>query len=111
MSFGDHLRKLRDARDFSLRELAEKVGVSAAFLSDVELGRRFPSDEKIEALAHALSVDPAELRKYDFRSQAEEIRKMMVENAGAGIAFRTVAEELKRGHITPEELVKRIKRK
>jgi transcriptional regulator with XRE-family HTH domain len=34
MSFADHLRELRDDRDFSLRELAEGVGVAAAAISE-----------------------------------------------------------------------------
>jgi transcriptional regulator with XRE-family HTH domain len=40
----------------SLRELAKKIGVSGAFLSDIELGRRFPSQDKIELLAEEIGV-------------------------------------------------------
>jgi len=110
ISFGERLRQLRDEKDFSLRELADKIGVSAAFLSDIELGRRFPAEDKLVALADALSVDVAELKKYDFRDQAEEIKKMMFEDATAGVAFRTIAQELKRGNISPEEIVDRLRK-
>ena len=110
ISFGKRLRQLRDEKDFSLRELADKIDVSAAFLSDIELGRRFPSGEKLVALANALSVDVAELKKYDFRDQAEEIKNMMFEDATAGVAFRTIAQELKRGNISPEEIVDRLRK-
>lgn len=110
ISFGERLRQLRDEKDYSLRELADKVGVSAAFLSDIELGRRFPAEDKLVALAKALSIDVATLKEYDFRDQAEEIKKMMFEDATAGVAFRTIAQELKRGNISPEEVVDRLRK-
>lgn len=34
------LRKAREKRGMSLRAMAEKIGVSAPYISDVELGRR-----------------------------------------------------------------------
>lgn len=39
-TFGKSLRNLREDTDISLREMAKVLGVSAAFLSDCELGRR-----------------------------------------------------------------------
>lgn len=39
-TFGKSLRDLREDTDISLREMAKLLGVSAAFLSDCELGRR-----------------------------------------------------------------------
>ena len=41
--YGKSLRKSRITAGFSLRELARKAGISASFLSDIELGRRYPS--------------------------------------------------------------------
>ena len=41
-TLGERIRELREERDLSLRELAGKIGVSAAFMSDVELNRRYP---------------------------------------------------------------------
>ena len=61
LTFGEKIRKLREDLDLSLRTVAEKIGVSAAFLSDVELGRRFPSTEKLKLLAKELKVSVKEL--------------------------------------------------
>ncbi len=36
----ERLRKVRLKKGLSLRAMAESIGVSAAYLSDVELGRR-----------------------------------------------------------------------
>lgn len=106
-TFGERIRELRDAKDFSLRELASKIGVSAAFLSDVELGRRFPSEDKLVLLAKELKTDLEELRKYDFRDEVENIKKMMFADPAAGLAFRTVAEKIK-GGLSPEEILKKL---
>ena len=46
ITLGQRLRELREQKDLSLRDLAKKVeGSSAAHLSDIEFGRRFPSPE------------------------------------------------------------------
>jgi transcriptional regulator with XRE-family HTH domain len=55
-SLGQRLRELRDKADLSVRELAKRIGVSSPFLSDIELGRRFPSEEVLGKLAAALNV-------------------------------------------------------
>ena len=100
-TLGQKIRELRDKADLSLRELATKVGVSAPFLSDIELGRRMPSDEVIERLAVPLSIRPEELRKYDLR----ELKRSIDSNPAMGFAFRTAAEQIKQGKITPEDLM------
>jgi len=46
------LREQRKRKGMSLREMARKLGYSAAFISDVELGRRNPN-EKILAFFDA----------------------------------------------------------
>ena len=44
------------SKTFSLRELAGKIGVSAAFMSDVELNRRYPSDKHLREIAQYLGT-------------------------------------------------------
>lgn len=106
-AFGTYLRQIREEKNISLRELAKKIGVSGAFLSDIELGRRFPSSDKIELLANEIGVPVEELRNYDFRDEAEAIRKMMFADPNAGMAFRTLKNALQSG-ISPETIQKSI---
>ena len=54
-TLGEKIRELREERDLSLRELAKKLNLSAAFLSDIELGRRNPSDKVLSDLAKLIS--------------------------------------------------------
>jgi transcriptional regulator with XRE-family HTH domain len=107
-SLGQKIKELRDAADFSLRELAKKIDVSAPFLSDVELGRRFPSEEVLQKLAKELKAPLEELRQYDSRQPVAELKRMIESNPGLGFAFRTVVEDLKDGKLTPDALAKRL---
>lgn len=65
MSFGERVRELRHAKGFTLREMAEQVGVGFTYLSRVENGRLnygdYPSNALIHRLADALDGDEEEL--------------------------------------------------
>lgn len=56
-SFAEFLKAKREERDVTLRELARKMGVSAAFISDVENGRGSPlKAERLEQVATILNL-------------------------------------------------------
>jgi transcriptional regulator with XRE-family HTH domain len=95
--FGTRLRQLREERNISLRDLAKKVGVSAPFLSDIELGRRFPAPDKLELIAREIGVPVDEFKALDFRSEAETIKKLMFADPEAGMVFRTLARQMQQG--------------
>jgi transcriptional regulator with XRE-family HTH domain len=77
ISLGQRIHELRDKANLSLRGLAMRIGISAPFLSDVELGRRFPSEEILAKLADALDVSPTELKQYDTRGPIEDLKRLM----------------------------------
>lgn len=59
INFGDFLAKKRTQKEITLRKMAELLGVSAPFLSDVEKDRRNPLEmEKLELLAQILVLSP-----------------------------------------------------
>lgn len=61
--FGTYLRKTRLKKGVTLRQLAERLGCSEPYLSDVEHGRRSPlTDSRIHQAASLLGVEPTELR-------------------------------------------------
>jgi transcriptional regulator with XRE-family HTH domain len=53
---GGFIRDLRQAARISLRQLAERAGVSNPYLSQIERGLRKPSAEVLQQLASALRV-------------------------------------------------------
>ena len=59
MNFGEKLKSIRVEKDISLRKLAEKLGVSAPYLSDVERGKPL-SGEYIDRVAEVLNLTPEE---------------------------------------------------
>lgn len=102
MPLGDRIRELREERDISLRELAKKLGCSAPFWSDVELGRRFPSEAMLKDAARHLKVSFEELKTHDTRPPLDELRRATAEDPRYAFAFRRVIDS----KITPEELLK-----
>jgi transcriptional regulator with XRE-family HTH domain/quercetin dioxygenase-like cupin family protein len=53
---GEKLRAVRQSRQMSLRELANKAEVSASMLSQIETGKVFPSVRSLYSIANALEV-------------------------------------------------------
>ncbi len=47
--FGEIIKTKRMARKWSLRQLGDEIGVTAAYVADIEAGRRRPSPEPEEA--------------------------------------------------------------
>ena len=104
-TLGERIRELREQRDLSLRELATRIEVSAAFMSDVELGRRHPSDKHMVAVAQALGTSLEELQEYDTRPPLREFRKATLANPEYGFAFRQMLDK----RISSKELLEFIK--
>ena len=105
-TLGDKLRQLRDERDLSLRELAKQLGgVTAAHLSDIEFGRRYPSDDLLKKMAGFFKVDEAELRVLDTRPPVEEIKRLAQTDPVFGLALRRLIDK----EITPEDVLKMTK--
>lgn len=92
-SLGQTIRDLREERDISLRELKKLVGVSAPYLSDIELGRRFPSEDVLQKIAHALGVDFEVLRALDPRPPMDELKRATDSDPAFGFALRQVLEK------------------
>ena len=101
-TLGERIRERRDELDLSLRELAKRLKLSAPFISDVEFGRRFPSDDKLELIARELKLTVEELKDLDPRPPIDQIRRMTEQDPNYALAFRTLINN----KVTPEELIK-----
>lgn len=55
-AIGEKLRAIRQEREMSLRELADKAEISASMLSQIETGKVFPSVRSLYGIAAALAV-------------------------------------------------------
>ena len=65
MTFGERIRTLRKAKNFSQRDLAAQTGINFTYISRIENGKlefsEFPSEATIHKLADALDGDEEEL--------------------------------------------------
>ena len=64
-SFGARLRTLREGMDLSLRDLADRSGVSAPMLSQVERGETSPTLAVAERIATGLELTLSQLLRLD----------------------------------------------
>jgi transcriptional regulator with XRE-family HTH domain len=88
ISFGQRIHELRDKADLSLRGLAKRIGISSAFLSDIELGRRFPSEKILAKVAGALEVSADELKLYDTREPIADLKRLMDADPKLGLCVQ-----------------------
>lgn len=53
---GLKVKQYRQKKGYSLKDVAERTGVSISFLSEIEKGKKYPKPEKIMQLARALEI-------------------------------------------------------
>jgi transcriptional regulator with XRE-family HTH domain len=107
-TLGEFIRTKRDESDISLRELARQLDITPPFLSDIELGKRYPSEPVMQKLANFFKVSLDELKQYDHREAISDLKRLLESNTSLNLAFRTAIEEVKDGKISPEQLAERL---
>jgi len=70
--FITNLKKNRNKKGISQMLLAEKCETSANYISEIEMGRRIPSFDKIEKIATALEIPSHELFIHETAQKKEE---------------------------------------
>lgn len=107
-SLGDAIRQLRIKTGLSLREFADKANISPPFLSDIELGKRYPSDDTLVKLAKLLKVTVEYLKRHDHRDSASDLKRLIESDPRIGLAFRNTVQGLKNGKVTTEDLLRML---
>ena len=85
---GRVIRRERHDRQFTLKELGEKAGLSEIYVGEIERGQKYPSSKVLESLANALDLDIAELLEL----MAEEIRAERQPQPTSAIGFTLPAK-------------------
>lgn len=57
-SIGDRIKALREKKEWSQRELAERVGINYSVINRIELDKRSVKDHEIRKFADVFSVSP-----------------------------------------------------
>lgn len=101
------VRVARRARKLTIRDLAERSGVSVRFLVHLESGRGNISIKRLADLAHALEIPPADLLRGDDEGHRRPIALLGLRGAGKTTIGKQLAREL---HVRFVELDRRIEK-
>jgi transcriptional regulator with XRE-family HTH domain len=74
LRLGEAVRRLRDARGYSMKRLADDAGVSESFISQIERGVANPSVASLRRIAEALATSVAAL--FNNPSEARKLVKV-----------------------------------
>ena len=117
LPFGEYVKQRRENLNMTMREFAEKVQISPAYLCDIEKGNRKPPEKYLEKFAEALKItDADELNAFYDRAgvskngQHTDINSYIDGLPSARVALRTAKDH----HYTDEDwlrLVEIIKQK
>jgi transcriptional regulator with XRE-family HTH domain len=64
---GEFIRRQRELQELSMRQLADLVGISNPYLSQIERGLRDPSEKVLDAIAQNLQLSADALREHGGR--------------------------------------------
>jgi len=73
MSFGSYLKKQRETNKWTAKDIADRLGFSASYISQLENDTRLPSQKQLVVLANAYEVSEEELRKQWTESKIHKV--------------------------------------
>ena len=117
MNFGEFINQKRVAQKITIRDMATRLGLSPAYLTDIEHDRRNPPEkEKLEKLAAILDLSTEErnemmnLAGRKRGNIAPDLTDYVVENDYVSAALRT-ARDLGAGEKEWQEMLEELKRR
>ena len=117
LNFGDFLQKKRIGRQITLRKMAEMIGITAPYLTDIEKDRRNPPEmEKLETISNILSLsDEEKTTMFDLagkrrNSVAPDLPDYIMERDYVSAALRT-ARDLDASEEDWHKFVEELKRR
>lgn len=91
MTFGEHIRKLREQKQLLLRELASQMNIDTALLSKIERGTRIARKEQVEDLAKVLNENKKELLNL---WMADKIAQMLYEQKNPSEILKVAEKQI-----------------
>ncbi len=76
MKFGDYLRQKREESGWTQPEAAAKAKIEQSYLSKLETGKSYPSEDIFERLVSAYSMDTAEMSAAIFSAELDKLREI-----------------------------------
>lgn len=76
MKFGDYLRQRREAKGWTQPEAARHANIEQSYLSKLETGRSYPSEDVYSRLVQAFDIDASELTENIAAAEIERLREL-----------------------------------
>jgi electron transfer flavoprotein alpha subunit/transcriptional regulator with XRE-family HTH domain len=98
-SFGDKVRRLREARDWTLESLAGATGESPEFLEKVEQDEMTPPVGFLLRLAGALKIDPATFLSREDKALIRDMRTQAFTKRTQDYSYQTLSPGAENDHL------------
>jgi len=73
MSFGSYLKQQRESNNWTIKELAERLGFSSSYVSQLENGARVPSQKQLDVFAKAYQLPVEEVRRHWTEGKIQQV--------------------------------------
>lgn len=76
MKFGDYLRQKREEKGWTQPEAAAKAKIEQSYLSKLETGKSYPSEDIFSRLVDAYEINTAEMASNIFSAELDKLREI-----------------------------------
>ena len=76
MQFGDYLRQTREEKGWTQPDAAAKIGIEQSYLSKLETGKSYPSEDVFARLIEAYEINIAHLSETVASSELSKLREI-----------------------------------
>jgi transcriptional regulator with XRE-family HTH domain len=91
MKFGDYIRQKREQKSWTQPEAAARADIEQSYLSKLETGKSYPSEDIFNRLVEVYDIDPSEMSSKIFSGELDKLREIK--------EVRTVVLERQKGEV------------
>ncbi|MEZ4933243.1 MAG: helix-turn-helix domain-containing protein [Saprospiraceae bacterium] len=78
--FGLKLKHLRQKKKLSFEKFSEATGISVSYLNEMEKGKKYPKEDKLDSIAKVLEISTKELTSLDLGKNLSPISDLLNSN-------------------------------
>ena len=75
---GRRIKELRESKDLTQEQLAEKIGIGQRNLSKIECGNNFVTSETLSKIISALQVEAKDLFDFNHKNDKEILKRELL---------------------------------
>jgi transcriptional regulator with XRE-family HTH domain len=76
MKFGDYIRLRREQKSWTQPEAAAKADIEQSYLSKLETGKSYPSEDIFNRLVDVLGIDTSDMSRQVFSAELDKLREI-----------------------------------